>query len=102
MGRFVNGKCSFYFSCIMGFVLFLINAVGLIPIGGKSLTHNIVTIVQWWIYVLITLGFIIYLGMIVIVIKAPVLDLSEKDDDEYDDEGSKVIVYDNDISTKSQ
>ncbi len=31
MGKFANGKYSMYFACTAGFILFLINAAGLIP-----------------------------------------------------------------------
>lgn len=38
MGRFTNNKCAMYFAIIMGVILFLINAFGLVPSGGKILT----------------------------------------------------------------
>lgn len=36
MGKFANNKCPKYFAIIMGFVLFAINAFGLIPDDGKQ------------------------------------------------------------------
>lgn len=35
MGRFYNSKCPKYFAMVMGFILFTINAVGLVPTDGK-------------------------------------------------------------------
>lgn len=35
MGRFANGKFAKWFSIVMAIGLFIVNAVGLIPIGGK-------------------------------------------------------------------
>jgi len=49
--------------------------------------------VDWWCYVLIALGFIVYLGMIIIVIRAPVFELKDiSEDDEYADEAAQKIV----------
>lgn len=35
MGRFANGKFAKWFSIVMAIGLFIVNAVGLVPIGGK-------------------------------------------------------------------
>lgn len=53
-----------------------------------------IILVNWWIYVLIAIAFIIYIGMIVIVIRAPVFDLKDiTEDDEYAKEDAAKIVY---------
>lgn len=89
MGQFVNNKWAKWFAIVMGFILIAINASGLIPLG-----------LDWWAYVLIAIGFIIYLGMIIIVIRAPIFELKDiTEDDEYAKEDAAKIVVDDTYST---
>jgi len=91
MGPFSTKKCPFYFAVVMGFVLISINAVGLVPLG-----------MEWWVYVLIALGFAFYITLIVIVIRAPVFELKElSEDDEYADEVANRVIVDSTDSTKA-
>lgn len=49
----------------------------------------------WWQYVLIALGFVVYIGLIIIVIKAPVYEIKELelDETELDYENQKIVSF---------
>eukprot|EP00347_Sterkiella_histriomuscorum_P016380 403353411 len=90
MGRFKNSKCVMIFAILTAFCLFVINAIGLVPIG-----------VPGWVYAPFSIVFALYIGLIIIVLRAPLSPIMEHKDSEIDEGFDKVIIADFDTSTKA-
>jgi hypothetical protein len=71
----------------MGLVLFIINAVGLIPTEGKyHLSDDVMTYLgPWYVYAIAATGFLIYISLIYVVIKEPVKEIQEIPKDEVEE-----------------
>ncbi|CDW81910.1 nramp family mn2+ fe2+ transporters containing protein [Stylonychia lemnae] len=91
MGKFSNGKCPMYFSVIMACFLFAINVYNLIPIG-----------VAGWIYAPFAIGFALYLTLIIIVIRTPIYQLKDLEEEYDDDQIAKITIADYETASKSQ
>ena len=63
--NFANSTRFMYLAAGLGCLLFLINAVGLIPIGGP-----------WYLYLLVFSLGSIYVALLVLIIRVPVQDLT--------------------------
>ena len=100
MGKdFANSPCVKYFACSMAVLLFLINAIGLIPTtGGKALnTILIICIVSWWVIVLLVIAVSCYIGMIVVVIREPVSELAPLSKEDNNTEGGNTDAHNNSV-----
>mmetsp|Transcript_21484 Transcript_21484/g.15676 ORF Transcript_21484/g.15676 Transcript_21484/m.15676 type:complete len:166 (+) Transcript_21484:830-1327(+) len=64
MGMFANSKLMTVVAAGLGIMLVIMNIVGLFPTDS-----------EWWVYVLVVAGLIIYFGLLFIVVRAPVTQL---------------------------
>ena len=91
MGRFKNSKCVMIFAILTAFCLFVINAIGLVPIGGKIFAKLMNNIVPGWVYAPFSIVFALYIGLIIIVLRAPLSPIMEHKDSEIDEGFDKVV-----------
>jgi hypothetical protein len=78
---FANSTRVMYLAAGLGCLLFLINAVGLIPIGGP-----------WYLYLLVFSLGTIYVALLVLIIREPVQELMPISEEEIKEQQLEVGV----------
>ena len=79
MGSFANSKGVMWFATVMGCILFLINAVGLLPESCNPFPSSFdipITVGPWYGYLIIAIVFIGYVTLLLLVICEPVQNLA--------------------------
>lgn len=96
MGRFANSKITMYLLIFFSLILFGINFSGMIPVGSKTSFLNYALAEDWWKWLAFALFNCFYVGMMIIVIMAPVTklkDLSVEEVAELEEEMHRIVIF---------